>query len=247
MVATTPAGSQPAARSSAIACAERRRVHGAVAVDRDLAHALAADAQDHGRALDGRVRLRRAVEPQRRRCPQARLRRVPGGVLTGRREGGEAADGGRVVEDAVEVSWQAQALAQPVHRDALQLRAHGRGAPQEGIGVQAAGDHLAQQADAGRTGREVGEVRGVLPVRDVGHDLRADVAQDVLQRLGVLRWRPVQAPGQLTRRDGREDGVVLDVLEVVGHDVCGLVEGSPQLGGGHVARRRALRGVETRR
>ncbi len=87
----------------------------------------------------------------------------------------------------------------------------------------------------------------MLPVRDVGHDLSADVAQDVLQRLGLLRWRPVQAPGQVTWRDGREDRVVLDVLEVVGHDVRGLVEGGPQLGGGHVACRRALRGVETGR
>ena len=95
-----------------------------------------------------------------------------------------AASAARLLMEAVSLKTpsnvvrQAQALAQPVDRDALELRADGRRAPQEGVGVEAAGDHLAEQADGRGAGREVGEVGGMLPVRDVGHDLGAHVVQD---------------------------------------------------------------------
>ncbi len=74
----------------------------------------------------------------------------------------------------------------------------------------------------------------MLPVGDVGHDLAADVGHDVRQGLRVLRGWTVQAPRQVTRLDGWEDGVLLDALEIVGHDVRGRMQGGAQLGGGHV-------------
>ena len=188
--------------------------------------------------------MRGAVDTQWRRGPQTGLGSVAGRLLASTGKTGQRADRGGVVEDAVEVLGQAQPVAQPLHGDGFELRSHRRHAPDEGVGIEPAADEVAEDADARCGGREVGQVVGTLPVGDVGDDVRTEVADDVLQRLGVLGRRPGETVAQVPGPDLREDGVLLHVPEVVGHDVGHLVERSAQLDGGHVADASPLRLVD---
>ena len=123
MVATMPAGSQPFTAILGDGGAQGDRVHRQLLVDVDGTDAVATDAQDHGRPFDRGVGLRRDVDAQRRRGPEASLGGIAGGLLAGAGKAGERADRGRVVEDAVELVGEAQACSQPIDRDGLQLRA----------------------------------------------------------------------------------------------------------------------------
>src|SRR6266550_1934455 len=59
----------------------------------------------------------------------------------------------------------------------------------------------------------------MIPVRDPGNDLRLEVRQDTLDRLGLTRWRRRQRAANLSRPHLRQHRILLGMLEVFGDPI----------------------------
>ena len=63
----------------------------------------------------------------------------------------------------------------------------------------------------------------MVPVGDVGLDEPAIVAEQRVERLALLGWLLGQLRAHVAGRDLRQDGILADVLEVIGDEVGDLV------------------------
>ena len=211
--------------------------HPVRAVDRDPPQRLVAEADRDHALVDRRMRLLGAVDAQRGKVA-APGEAAHADLVDGRLAGGEQRVHGRdrrgVVDHAFESRRQADQLAQPAERHGFELRGRRRRAPQHRLLVERRRQELGE--DAGRAGRdrEVGEEAGMIPVRQAGHEHALEVGHDrrrTVRRLPA-RWRAARPRcRRASTRD--ENGIALDVLEVVGDPVDELVAVAPEICGVH--------------
>ena len=122
--------------------------------------------------------------------------------------------------DAVSSMWPCQPSGRPSScRTQSTTRSSssvdgGRRAPDERDLVHRRREQLGEDPRLRRGDREVREEARVLPVRQRGHDQLVEVAQDVGERLGLLRRRHRQLRGQLAGLHLREHRQLADALEI---------------------------------
>ena len=189
---------RPAARSSAIAAAQRVGPHAERVVGRDLHDGLVAEAEQDDGLVDRRVRLVRAVDAQPRHVVAARepVRAHAGHApLARRRQRVQRRDRRRVVDDALERVGQAHQLPQPAERDRLEFGRRRRRAPEHRLLVERRRQELGEHAGRAGGNREVGQEPRVVPVRQARARGRAR------SRRGWRRTaRPARAPAPAALR-----------------------------------------------
>ena len=90
---------------------------------------------------------------------------------------------------------QGEQVGQPVEHVRLEFGGGGGGGPQHALHPEAGGEQVTEDRRPAGVGREVGEERRVLPVRDAGQDQLVEVGEHGLERLALLgRVRGQRAP-----------------------------------------------------
>ncbi|MEJ7720356.1 MAG: hypothetical protein WKF58_07825 [Ilumatobacteraceae bacterium] len=185
-VEQTKHGTSPAARSARHGIGERLGTHRERLVVIDDALAVLADTGDAQSLRDARVGLGGEVGDEARRVAvgvDGAVRRPP----PCRQDRNECRLAGRPLDHAATVAAgretlrEVEQLAHPVEHERLQLRRSGRGDPAHAVDVESGGEQIAEHGGVARVGGEVGEERGVEPVRRAAqHDL-VDVGQHVAE------------------------------------------------------------------
>ena len=80
-------------------------------------------------------------------------------------------------------------------------------------------EHLRENAGDGRRGSEVAEERRMIPVRDARDDLRLEVLEDLLERLGAGRRRRGQRCCDVAWTNAGKNWKALRILEVIGDPI----------------------------
>ncbi len=215
-------------------------------VDVDAPQRARAQARDAARLLDRRMRLSRRVHREAARgdavaqrgaaarpvqCGEQRHERGVGrGVLD------DAPAGAAAARRGAEARREVQQLGQPVQHVRLQLGGRGRRRPQHPLHAEARGQQIAEDGRAAGIGREVGEERRVLPVRDARQDRRVEVGEQVRERFTVLGRVRRQGGPDVTGGHLREHRQRFEAFLVVGDPVDDLVPVPPELRRRHVRR-----------
>ena len=161
------------------------RAHAKLGIDRNLDHVVQSDADRQRALVDGRVRMLRAVDAEHwevgapRHAPRANREGRFGLARCG--EGEHRRDGRRVVDEPEPSRTESEELAEPVHRELLELRRRRGCLPQHRVDVERRGEQLGKNARDRRGDGEVGEEARVVPVRDAGEDLRLEIAENPLE------------------------------------------------------------------
>ena len=220
----------PRRTSSSIASRSRVGLHRQRRrIDVDLAQGVGAEPGDAARLLDRRVRLGRGVDRVPPGGDAVALGRAAADAVQRSDEGDERGVGRGVLDDAAalaarqEALGQAEQVGQPVEHVGLEFGRRRRGRPEHALHAEPGRQQIAEDRRAAGVGREVGEERRVLPVRDAGQHDVVKVAQHVRERLAMLgrggrqrgadraRRRPARAPGRTrcarsSRRSSRRPG-----------------------------------------
>ena len=224
-------------------------------LDPDLAQRPLTEPGDDDRLFHARVRLLGDVDgvPRRGRRsrpgqpgrpgqphrPRPRAPRATGRLVQGRGEGHEHRARGTVLDDTAagpvrpEPAGKPEHLGEPVEHVLLEFGAGRARRPEHPLHAQTRRDQIAEHRGPGDVGGEVAEEPRMLPVRDAGEHDPVEVAEQRLERLGLLgRMRGqqlAQFPGGCPRLDRQR----LDPLPVVRDPVDHLPPVAAELLGRH--------------
>ena len=170
--------------------AERLRVERPGTIGRDLDEIPLADPGDSYRLVDGRVGLRRGIDPELFLPGHSGIDPSPAErALAHRQYSAHIGRRGRLLDNPLEPFGQTERLAHPVDHPCLNLRSRGRGLPEHALGRhhrrQVLGDHRNRRG----VGAEVGEKAPVLPVRHTVRHNALEVGEDRLHVFRLFRRR----------------------------------------------------------
>ena len=213
--------------------------HGEVAVHFDQAQVVGAEAGDFDGLLDGRMRLGGGIRDQAAVAALAVAVKVSG-ALAGGKQGAQRGTGSGVLDHAPargrgkEFLRQAQHGHEPVEHMGFQFGAGGAGGPQHALHAESGGNEIAENRRPGRVRRKIGIEVGRLPVGDAGKDEALDVAENLVERLALLRRMLREPRADLAGLNAREHREAFDAGIVIGNPVHDRVALAAEFVGGHV-------------
>ena len=146
-----------------------------------------------------------------------------------------------VGNDAFEVGRQPQHFAQPFEHALLQLGRRWRCPPQHGVHIERGRKKFAENPRARARDGEIGEERGMVPMRNSRQDQALEIIQNAFDRFGLRRRCPWKLGANLARPAARQNGVAFGMRPVVDDPVDDAMPRAAKLVQIHLSQRGAPR------